>query len=59
MAQTSGPGKYPGSGPWNTIWGTAPFSHWEEKSVSSSVHARSTSNVEKPHAAKALSQFHW
>ena len=39
--------------------GTIPSSHWPEKSVSSSVQARSMSKVEKPQAAKAESQFHW
>ena len=39
--------------------GTMPFGHWPENSVSTSCHARPTSNCAKPQAAKAESQFHW
>ena len=59
VPHTSGPGKYVSLGPWKTMCGIIPSVHWPRARCSSSVKARSTSQVAKPIATKAESQFHW
>jgi hypothetical protein len=59
VCHTSGPGKYVSLGRWKTMCGIIPSGHCPCASCSSSVSARSQSQVANPIATKAESQFHW